>query len=80
MGYKFGGKLIQKLRQKEVYEEVFMTCSAWIGGKLIQFMLYTIVPNQVKTKDERQRQRGFKSRGARYEDQEGKIILSNGRL
>ncbi|GJS99701.1 hypothetical protein Tco_0820871 [Tanacetum coccineum] len=45
----FGGKLIQKLCQKEVYEESFSRHAAWIGGKLIQFMHTTMVPVQVKT-------------------------------
>ncbi|GJV53384.1 hypothetical protein Tco_1449125 [Tanacetum coccineum] len=43
------GKLIQKLRQKGVYEESFSRHAAWIGGKLIQFMHTTMVPVQVKT-------------------------------
>ncbi|GJU02222.1 RNA-directed DNA polymerase, eukaryota, partial [Tanacetum coccineum] len=43
------GKLIQKLRQKGVYEESFFRHVAWIGGKLIQFMHTTMVPEQVKT-------------------------------
>ncbi|GKE33221.1 hypothetical protein Tco_1452543 [Tanacetum coccineum] len=42
-------KLIQKLRQKRVYEERFLRHAAWIGGKLIQFMHTTMVPEQVKT-------------------------------
>ncbi|GJR15855.1 ribonuclease H-like domain-containing protein [Tanacetum coccineum] len=52
VGYKgcwFGGKLIQKLRQKGVYEESFLRHAAWIGGKLIQFMHTTMVSVQVKT-------------------------------
>ncbi|GJR67949.1 hypothetical protein Tco_0014014 [Tanacetum coccineum] len=40
--------LIQKLRQKGVYEESFSRHAAWIGGKLIQFMHTTMVPVQVK--------------------------------
>ncbi|GJS10605.1 hypothetical protein Tco_0367401 [Tanacetum coccineum] len=48
-GCWFGGKLIQKLRQKGVYEESFSRHAAWIGGKLIQFMHTTMVPVQVKT-------------------------------
>ncbi|GJT02237.1 hypothetical protein Tco_0823406 [Tanacetum coccineum] len=44
-----GGKLIQKLRQKGVYEESFSRHAAWIGGKLIQFMHTTMVPVKVKT-------------------------------
>ncbi|GKA80574.1 hypothetical protein Tco_0787266 [Tanacetum coccineum] len=43
------GKLIQKLRQKGVYEESFSRHAAWTGGKLIQFMHTTMVPEQVKT-------------------------------
>ncbi|GJX48994.1 ribonuclease H-like domain-containing protein [Tanacetum coccineum] len=42
-------KLIQKLRQKGVYEESFSRHAAWIGGKLIQLMHTTMVPEQVKT-------------------------------
>ncbi|GJR72566.1 hypothetical protein Tco_0084931 [Tanacetum coccineum] len=49
LGCWFGGKLIQKLRQKGVYEESFSRHAAWIGGKLIQFMHTTMVPVQVKT-------------------------------
>ncbi|GJX34289.1 putative ribonuclease H-like domain-containing protein [Tanacetum coccineum] len=49
IGCWFGGKLIQKLRQKGVYEESFSRHAAWIGGKLIQFMHTTMVPVQVKT-------------------------------
>ncbi|GJT18729.1 putative reverse transcriptase domain-containing protein [Tanacetum coccineum] len=49
LGCWFGGKLIQKLRQKEVYEESFLRHAAWIGGKLIQLMHTTMVPVQVKT-------------------------------
>ncbi|GKA27311.1 hypothetical protein Tco_0713479 [Tanacetum coccineum] len=48
-GCWFGGKLIQKLRQKGVYEESFSRHAAWIGGKLIQLMHTTMVPVQVKT-------------------------------
>ncbi|GJR19204.1 hypothetical protein Tco_0967731 [Tanacetum coccineum] len=48
-GCWFGGKLIQKLRQKGVYEESFSRHVAWIEGKLIQFMHTTMVPVQVKT-------------------------------
>ncbi|GKF13228.1 hypothetical protein Tco_0054690, partial [Tanacetum coccineum] len=44
----FRGKLIQKLRQKGVYEESFLIHVAWIGGKLIQLMHTTMVPDQVK--------------------------------
>ncbi|GJU80322.1 hypothetical protein Tco_1282687 [Tanacetum coccineum] len=40
----WGGKLIQKLRQKRVYEESFLRHAAWIGGKLIQLMRTTMVP------------------------------------
>ncbi|GKD49812.1 hypothetical protein Tco_1278788 [Tanacetum coccineum] len=43
------GKLIQKLRQKGVYEESFSKHATWIGGKLIQLMHTTIVPIQVMT-------------------------------
>ncbi|GJW69269.1 hypothetical protein Tco_0123693 [Tanacetum coccineum] len=43
------GKLIQKLRQKGVYEESFSRHAAWIGGKLIQLMHTIMVPEQVKT-------------------------------
>ncbi|GJV60042.1 hypothetical protein Tco_1466142 [Tanacetum coccineum] len=43
------GKLIQKLRQKGVYEESFSRHAAWIGGKLIQLMHTTMVQEQVKT-------------------------------
>ncbi|GJU92931.1 putative reverse transcriptase domain-containing protein [Tanacetum coccineum] len=46
LGCWFGGKLIQKLRQKGVYEESFSRHAAWIGGKLIQFMHTTMVPVQ----------------------------------
>ncbi|GJU35228.1 hypothetical protein Tco_1183582 [Tanacetum coccineum] len=49
LGCWFGGKLIQKLCQKGVYEESFSRHAAWIGGKLIQFMHTTMVPVQVKT-------------------------------
>ncbi|GJR81576.1 RNA-directed DNA polymerase [Tanacetum coccineum] len=49
LGCWFGGKLIQKLRQKGVYEESFSRHAAWIGGKLIQFMHTTMVQEQVKT-------------------------------
>ncbi|GJY35415.1 hypothetical protein Tco_0420793 [Tanacetum coccineum] len=42
-------QLIQKLRQKGVYEESFSRHAAWIGGKLIQLMHTTMVPVQVKT-------------------------------
>ncbi|GJY65595.1 hypothetical protein Tco_0467833 [Tanacetum coccineum] len=48
-GCWFGGKLIQKLRQKGVYEESFSRHAAWIEEKLIQFMHTTMVPVQVKT-------------------------------
>ncbi|GKA80512.1 hypothetical protein Tco_0787204, partial [Tanacetum coccineum] len=41
--------LIQKLRQKGVYEEDFSRHAAWIGGKLIQLVHTTMVPEQVKT-------------------------------
>ncbi|GJV27688.1 hypothetical protein Tco_1384136 [Tanacetum coccineum] len=44
-----GGKLIQKLHQKGVYEEIFSRHAAWIRGKLIQLMHITVVPQQVKT-------------------------------
>ncbi|GKF04666.1 hypothetical protein Tco_0035334, partial [Tanacetum coccineum] len=43
------GMLIQKLRQKGVYEESFSRHAAWIGGKLIQLMHTTMVQEQVKT-------------------------------
>ncbi|GJW89149.1 hypothetical protein Tco_0164489 [Tanacetum coccineum] len=49
LGCWFGGKLIQKLRQKGVYEESFSRHAAWIGGKLIQLMHTTMIPEQVKT-------------------------------
>ncbi|GJU25111.1 hypothetical protein Tco_1163732 [Tanacetum coccineum] len=49
LGCWFGGKLIQKLRQKGVYEESFSRHAAWIGGKLIQLMHTTMVQEQVKT-------------------------------
>ncbi|GKD78793.1 hypothetical protein Tco_1341414 [Tanacetum coccineum] len=49
LGYWFGGKLIQKLRQKGVYKESVSRHAAWIGGKLIKFMHTTMVPEQVKT-------------------------------
>ncbi|GKA26600.1 hypothetical protein Tco_0712709 [Tanacetum coccineum] len=49
IGMLVWGKLIQKLRQKGVYEESFSRHAAWIGGKLIQFMHTTMVPVQVKT-------------------------------
>ncbi|GJR87212.1 hypothetical protein Tco_0211223 [Tanacetum coccineum] len=42
-------KLIQKLRQKGVYEESFSIHVAWIGGKLIQLMHTKMVHEQVKT-------------------------------
>ncbi|GJV00349.1 hypothetical protein Tco_1329619 [Tanacetum coccineum] len=48
-GCWFGGKPIQKLRQKGVYEESFSRHAAWIGGKLIQLMHTTMVQEQVKT-------------------------------
>ncbi|GKB15727.1 hypothetical protein Tco_0849650 [Tanacetum coccineum] len=48
-GCWFGGKLIQKLRQKGVYEESFSRHAAWIGGKFIQLMHTTMLPEQVKT-------------------------------
>ncbi|GJS38213.1 hypothetical protein Tco_0563256 [Tanacetum coccineum] len=49
LGCWFGGKPIQKLRQKGVYEESFSRHAAWIGGKLIQLMHTTMVQEQVKT-------------------------------
>ncbi|GKA58187.1 hypothetical protein Tco_0757375 [Tanacetum coccineum] len=49
IGMLVWGKLIQKLRQKGVYEESFLRHAAWIVGKLIQFMHTTMVPVQVKT-------------------------------
>ncbi|GJZ38232.1 hypothetical protein Tco_0584423 [Tanacetum coccineum] len=45
-----GGKLIQKLRQKGVYEESFSRHAAWDWGKLIQFMHTTMVPVQSRLK------------------------------
>nr|GEW63407.1 hypothetical protein [Tanacetum cinerariifolium] len=41
--------LIQKLRQKRVYEESFSRHAACIRGKLIQLMHTAMVPEQVKT-------------------------------
>ncbi|GJX48763.1 hypothetical protein Tco_0273953 [Tanacetum coccineum] len=49
LGCWFGGKPIQKLRQKGVYEESFSRHAAWIGGKLIQLMHTKMVQEQVKT-------------------------------
>ncbi|GJV03655.1 hypothetical protein Tco_1337224 [Tanacetum coccineum] len=49
LGCWFWGKLIQKLRQKGVYEKSFSRHAAWIGGKLIQLMHTTMIPEQVKT-------------------------------
>ncbi|GJX12518.1 hypothetical protein Tco_0204276 [Tanacetum coccineum] len=49
LGCWFGGKLIQKLRQKGVYEESFSSVCCMDWGKLIQFMHTTMVPVQVKT-------------------------------
>ncbi|GJZ74427.1 hypothetical protein Tco_0638573, partial [Tanacetum coccineum] len=49
IGMLVWSKLIQKLRQKGVYEESFSRHAAWIGGKLIQLMHNTMVPEQVKT-------------------------------
>ncbi|GJX81613.1 hypothetical protein Tco_0331094 [Tanacetum coccineum] len=48
-GCWFGGKRIQKLHQKGVYEESFSRHVAWIGRKLIQPMHTTMVPEQVET-------------------------------
>nr|GEU51002.1 hypothetical protein [Tanacetum cinerariifolium] len=41
------GKLIQKLREKGIYEERFSRQAARIGGKLIQLMHSAMVPEQL---------------------------------
>ncbi|GJT22725.1 hypothetical protein Tco_0892662 [Tanacetum coccineum] len=62
LGCWFGGKLIQKLCQKGVYEESFSRHAAWTGGKLIQFMHTTMVPVQVKTMKIQDWSTSFKTR------------------